>query len=125
MPKYRRPVGLAPRRPLVLRDHLLSFGLAAVAAAAALTSTTDARALPLLQLSGSARWLYAANLAEEDSKLSSPGFGLSAGVTLPTPVYLGASFQYFVGTDHSYTYVNPAGDVVLREDFSNSSFQLL
>lgn len=124
MPKFRRPLGLAPHKRLVLRGHLLSFGLAA-SASVALTVTTNASALPLLQLSGNARWLYSGNLRDEDSDLSSPGFGLSAGVTLPLSLYLGASFQYFVGTDHSYTHVDPSGAVVSREEFSNSSFQLL
>lgn len=101
------------------------FGLVAAAAATALTATTEASALPLLQLSGNARWLYVASLDDDYSRLSSPGFGLSAGVTLPLSVYLGASFQYFVGTDRSETYVNPAGTVVARNEFSNTSSQLL
>lgn len=103
----------------------LSVGLAALTAVAALTASTDAGALPLLQISGNARWLYAAHVDDEDSELSSPGFGLSAGVTLPLSLYLGASFQYFVGTDRSYTYLGPSGAVAAREKFSNSSFQLL
>jgi hypothetical protein len=116
MPNFRRH---APR------SRLLARGLAAVAGVAALTATNQAHALPVVQLAANVRWLYFASLEGEDSELSSAGLGLSAGVTLPLSFYVGAAFQYFVGTDHSYSYVDPAGNAVSREEFSNSSSQLL
>lgn len=125
MPRARRRSGFAARRPLALSSPLLAIGLAAVTSGLALTATRDASALPLLELSGSARWLYNAQLRERSSQLSSAGFGVSAGVTLPAAIYLGASFQYFVGTELTHSYVDAAGAVVSRDEFSNSSSQLL
>lgn len=101
------------------------FGLAAVAAAAALTASSDADALPLLQLSGNVRGVYVVDLGAEGRDLSSAGFGLSAGLTLPMSLYLGASFQYFVGTDRRVTYTGSGGSARVLEQRSPSSAQLL
>lgn len=124
MPMSRRP-GSVARGHSVLSSQVPAIGLAAASFSLVLTAASEVSALSILELSGSARWLYNANLSEGDSNLSSAGLGLSAGVTLPASLYLGASFQYFIGTEQMYTYVNAAGSVVAREAFSSSSFQLL
>jgi hypothetical protein len=90
----------------------------------------DAHALPLLTLWGSVRGLYGSVAGDEASvgwtsstgtqfesvSAYGPGLGLSAGVTLPLSLYLGASFDYFFGETVSFS----AGPEVSR-----SSSQLL
>lgn len=61
-----------------------------------------AQALPLLTLSGSLRGLYGSPTAEtgiEGVELNPYGLGLGlrGGITLPSALYLGASFDYFFG----------------------------
>jgi len=56
-----------------------------------------AQALPGLTLWGSARGLYGAALGDPELSGYGPGIGLRAGVTLPTSLYLGASYDYFFG----------------------------
>jgi hypothetical protein len=61
-----------------------------------------AHALPLVTLSGSLRGLYGSALGDqgvEGTELNpyGIGIGLRGGVTLPSALYLGASFDYFFG----------------------------
>lgn len=61
-----------------------------------------AHALPLITLSGSLRGLYGSALGDqgvENAELNPYGLGLGlrGGVTLPSALYLGASFDYFFG----------------------------
>lgn len=77
----------------------------------------DAHALPLLTLWGSVRGLYGSVAGDEAAVgwVSSmgpqykslnpygPGLGLSAGVTLPLSLYVGASFDYFFGATTSFS----------------------
>jgi hypothetical protein len=76
----------------------------------------DAHALPLLTLWGSVRGLYGSVAGDEASvglasptgtqfktvNAYGPGLGLSAGVTLPLSLYLGASYDYFFGETVSF-----------------------
>lgn len=66
-------------------------------AASALAFSGSAHALPLLTLSGSLRGLYGSDLDDQDVTPYGPGLGLSAGVTLPASLYVGASLDYFFG----------------------------
>lgn len=61
-----------------------------------------AHALPLVTLSGSLRGLYGSALGDQgvegtDLNPYGIGIGLRGGVTLPSALYLGASFDYFFG----------------------------
>ena len=61
-----------------------------------------AHALPLVTLSGSLRGLYGSALGDqgvEGTELNPYGIGIGVrgGVTLPSALYLGASFDYFFG----------------------------
>lgn len=75
------------------------LGLACAAAAFAVPA--EAHALPLLTLSGSLRGLYGSALGDPAVNAYGPGLGLRAGLTLPTSLYLGASFDYFFGESDS------------------------
>ena len=90
----------------------------------------EAHALPLLTLWGSVRGLYG-SVAGDEAAVGwgsstgtqyetvngyGPGLGLSAGVTLPLSLYIGASFDYFFGETVSFD----AGP-----DVSRASSQLL
>ena len=76
-------------------------GLAASGCVAAFIAVVaaprEAQALPLLTLSGSARGLYGSALGDATLSAYGAGLGLRAGVTLPTALYLGGSFDYFFG----------------------------
>jgi hypothetical protein len=77
----------------------------------------DAHALPLLTLWGSVRGLYGSVAGDEAAvgwasasgtqyetvNAYGPGLGLSAGVTLPLSLYVGASFDYFFGETVSFS----------------------
>lgn len=90
----------------------------------------DAHALPLLTLWGSVRGLYGSVAGDEATVAFGsgtgtqyetvngygPGIGLSAGVTLPLSLYLGASFDYFFGETVSFS---------SGPDVSRASSQLL
>jgi hypothetical protein len=84
-------------------------------AASVLVLSGSAHALPLLTLSGSVRGLYGSDLDDSVVTPYGPGLGLSAGVTLPASLYLGASLGYFFGESVS----------VLGVDTSSSLFQVL
>jgi hypothetical protein len=71
--------------------------LAAAVSLAALGTAKDARALPLLSLSASARGLYGAALGDPYLNPYGVGLGVRAGVSLPTSLYLGGAFDYFLG----------------------------
>ena len=75
--------------------------LALACAAAAFAVPAEAHALPLLTLSGSLRGLYGTTLGDPAVNAYGPGLGLRAGLTLPTSLYLGASFDYFFGESDS------------------------
>jgi hypothetical protein len=62
-----------------------------------LAFSDPAQALPLLTLSGSVRGLYGSAFGDPELNPYGPGLGLRAGVTLPASLYLGASFDYFLG----------------------------
>jgi hypothetical protein len=102
----------------------------AMSALALLAMERDAHALPLLTLWGSVRGLYG-SVAGDEATVGwgsstgtqnetvngyGPGLGLSAGVTLPLSLYVGASFDYFFGETVSFN----AGP-----DVSRASSQLL
>ena len=101
-----------------------------MSALALLALEKDAHALPLMTLWGSVRGLYGSLAGDEaavtygsSSGIQSkninaygPGLGLSAGVTLPLSLYVGASFDYFFGETVSFS----AGP-----DISRGSTQLL
>jgi len=57
----------------------------------------EAKALPGLTFSASARGLYGSAVGDQELNPYGPGLGLRAGVTLPMSLYLGASFDYFAG----------------------------
>lgn len=61
----------------------------------------EASALPLLTLSGNLRGLYGSAVSDPALDPYGIGLGLSAGVTLPASLYLGASFNYFFGESES------------------------
>jgi hypothetical protein len=84
-------------------------------AAAALSFSADAHALPLLTLSASLRGLYGSAFGDPEANPYGPGIGVRAGVTLPTSLYLGASLDYFFGDS-----VEIAG-----ADFNRSLLQVL
>jgi Outer membrane protein beta-barrel domain len=65
---------------------LLTFGVA-----------SEAKALPLITFSASARGLYGSAVGDQELNPYGLGLGLRAGVTLPMSLYLGASFDYFAG----------------------------
>lgn len=71
--------------------------LAAVASLMVFGSARDACALPSLSLSASARGLYGVALGNPYLSPYGLGLGLRAGVSLPTSLYLGASFDSFAG----------------------------
>jgi hypothetical protein len=100
--KLRLPkIALVP----ALSAALLVFGVAA-----------DAKALPLLTLSGSVRGLYGSPSGDPDRNPYAAGLGLRLGVTLPVSIYLGGSFDYFFGESEN------AG---LDTEISNSILQLM
>jgi hypothetical protein len=77
-----------------------SWRLLVMGAAGGLTAFAglgEARALPLISLSASARGLYGSALGDQDPSPYGVGLGLRAGVTLPLSLYLGGSFDYFFG----------------------------
>jgi hypothetical protein len=91
--------------------------LGGLSALALLALERDAHALPLLTLWGSVRGLYG-SVAGDEAKVAvgsstntqyetvngyGPGLGLSAGVTLPLSLYLGASYDYFFGETVSFS----------------------
>lgn len=91
----------------------------------------EAHALPLVTFWGSVRGLYgspagdeaavgwrSATGTQEKESLNGygPGLGLSAGVTLPMSLYVGASFDYFFGETASFS---------SGPDVSRASSQLL
>ena len=76
----------------------------------------EAKALPLLTISGSARGLYGSPSGDPDRNPYGLGLGLRLGVTLPASLYLGGSFDYFFGESEN------AG---LDTDISNSILQLM
>jgi hypothetical protein len=85
---------------LVCRQSMRGLARCAPAlalAAIAVSVSGTAAALPLITLSGSARYLYGASLGSPDVTPYGSGLGLRAGVTLPLSLYLGASFDYFFG----------------------------
>jgi hypothetical protein len=84
-------------------------------AASALAFSGSAQALPLLTLSGSVRGLYGSDLDDENPSPYGPGLGLSAGVTLPASIYVGASLDYFFGESAT----------IAGRDVSASLFQAL
>ena len=106
------------------------FASGTVSALALLALERDAHALPLLTLWGSVRGLYGSVAGDaatvgwssstgtqyESVNGYGPGLGLSAGVTLPLSLYIGASFDYFFGETVSFN----AGP-----DVSRGSSQLL
>jgi hypothetical protein len=71
------------------------LGLACAVVAFAFSAS--AQALPLVTLSGSIRGLYGSDLDDETPSPYGPGLGLTAGVTLPASLYVGASLDYFFG----------------------------
>ena len=75
----------------------------------------EAKALPLVTLSGSARGLYGSPSGNPDRDPYGLGLGLRLGVTLPASLYLGGSFDYFFGQSEN------AG----LADISNSILQLM
>ena len=89
------------------------LGLACAASVFAFSGS--ARALPLLTLSGSVRGLYGSDLDDPAVSLYGPGLGLSAGVTLPASLYVGASLDYFFGESAT----------IAGRDASASLFQVL
>jgi len=100
--KLRLPkVTLVP----ALSAALLVFGVA-----------TEAKALPLLTLSGSVRGLYGSPSGNPDRNPYGGGLGLRLGVTLPASIYLGGSFDYFFGESEN------AG---LDTEISNSILQFM
>lgn len=93
--EFAEPSSRLPRAQPGPRAPVALLGLAC--AAAALAFSGSAQALPLLTLSGSVRGLYGSDLDDPDVTPYGPGLGLSAGVTLPAALYLGASLDYFFG----------------------------
>jgi hypothetical protein len=97
-----RPLSQARRgcseqnRPNLSR-RLPAAALGVACAAAALSFSADAHALPLLTLSASLRGLFGSAFGDPDANPYGPGIGVRAGVTLPTSLYLGASLDYFFG----------------------------
>jgi len=67
------------------------------AALLVLGTAHTAQALPGLTLSGSVRGLYGSPSQDRRINLYGGGVGLRLGLTLPASLYLGASFDYFVG----------------------------
>jgi hypothetical protein len=86
---------VSKQRSRSVRGLAASGSLAAFIAV--LAAPRDAQALPLLTISGSARGLYGAPLGDPPLSAYGAGFGLRAGLTLPTALYLGGSFDYFFG----------------------------
>jgi hypothetical protein len=84
-----------PPRAASRRVPAAVLGLAC--AVSALAFSDPAQALPLLTLSGSVRGLYGSAFGDPELNPYGPGLGLRAGVTLPASLYLGASFDYFLG----------------------------
>jgi hypothetical protein len=80
-----------------LRLPFMALLPALSAALLVLATSQTAHALPGLTLSGSLRGLYGS--PTEDLRINpyGGGVGLRLGVTLPASLYLGASFDYFVG----------------------------
>jgi len=76
----------------------------------------EAKALPLLTLSGSVRGLYGSPSGDPDRNPYAGGLGLRLGVTLPASIYLGGSFDYFFGESK---------DAGLDTEISNSILQLM
>lgn len=85
-----------PNRPNPSR-RLPAAALGVACAAAALSFSGNANALPLLTLSASLRGLYGSAFGDPEANPYGPGIGVRAGVTLPSSLYLGASLDYFFG----------------------------
>jgi hypothetical protein len=98
-----------------LSRRLPAAAVGIACAAAALSFSADAHALPLLTLSASLRGLYGSAFGDPEANPYGPGIGVRAGVTLPTSLYLGASLDYFFGDS-----VEIAG-----ADFNRSLLQVL
>lgn len=84
-----------------------------------------AQALPLVTLSGSLRGLYGSPFGDQgiEGEELNPyglGLGLRGGVTLPSALYLGASFDYFFGESNDVIDV----DVSIYQLMGNVGYDL-
>lgn len=110
MPSRREAHAVAPSSILPGRALAPLVGLAL--GLGTLLSAGSAQALPLLTLWGSVRGLYGSALGDATVNGYGPGFGLRAGVTLPASLYLGASFDYFVGESESVEGIDVSASVL-------------
>jgi hypothetical protein len=79
-----------------------------------LCTAERAQAMPLITFSGSVRGLYGSSLGDPDLSPYAFGLGFTAGVTLPSSLYLGGAFDYFFGES----------DTLQGLDLNNSILQL-
>lgn len=79
-----------------------------------LCTAERAEAMPVITFSGSVRGLYGTSLGDPELDPYQFGIGVTAGVTLPASLYLGAAFDYFFGES----------ETVQDLDLKSSSLQL-
>jgi hypothetical protein len=93
----------------------MALWLPALSVVLAGLSTADrAQAMPVITFSGSVRGLYGISLGDPELDPYHFGIGVTAGVTLPASLYLGAAFDYFFGES----------DTVQGLDLTSSILQL-
>jgi uncharacterized protein with beta-barrel porin domain len=93
-------------------SRVIARALAVAGAAAALSASKPAEALPLLTLSGSVRGLYGSATGDQELNPYGPGLGLRAGVTLPASLYLGASLDWFAGESESVAGIDTSASLL-------------
>jgi hypothetical protein len=112
--------------PFPRANRLWRCLVASAALAGTLLSAAVAQALPLVTLAGNLRGLYGTELSDAELDPLRLGLGLSAGVTLPGSLYLGASFSYFLGESQGVSYRDATTrQAVARAEYSLQSYQLL